>query len=77
MRRVSAGHSPTGSRPPLGGDLRRPAPNFCSQPKLASSAPKIEHRPGHVRVSTLINADGIAHAEAEDVGDAVSVDQII
>ena len=39
--------------------------------------PKGEYRPGHVRVVALVAADAVALREAEDVRDALSVNQVV
>jgi hypothetical protein len=57
--------------------VTRPVFDFRPQPKSGPAGPKINHRFGHIRVATLVRADAIPVAEAEQTRHLLSIDQIL
>ena len=54
-----------------------PALDVGLEPHLHPSVAEIQDRPWHVRISMLVDADGVAVGEAKQVGNAIGVDQIV
>lgn len=61
----------SGARPPL-----LPLINLGSQPELRPPCPPLDHRPRHVRVAPLVDADGVAVGEAKHLSDLGRVKQV-
>jgi hypothetical protein len=57
--------------------LLDPSCDLRAEPELDAAFTKVDDRLGHVVVGSLILADGVAVRQAENVGDALSVDQVI
>jgi hypothetical protein len=54
-----------------------PPLDLGSEPELDTTLAEVDDRSRHVFVSLLILADGIAVGEFEDVGDALSVEEML
>ena len=48
-----------------------------TKPELDAPLPEIEYRLGHIAVSVLVLQHGAAVREPEDLGHALSVDQVL
>jgi len=57
--------------------LGRPPLYVRPQPELDTPLPEVDYRPRHVGVAPLIEADTVPMRELEDVGDALSIGEIV
>ena len=67
----------TDTGPALSGSFRLPALDFRTEPEHRPSRAEVDDRTGHVRVARLILADSVSVGETQDLGDVVSVDQVV
>jgi len=72
---LSPGTTP--ARPTARSLLLRPALDVRPQPKLYPPLPEIQDGTRHVVISALIEADAVAMGEAQDLGNDLSVDQVL
>jgi hypothetical protein len=54
----------------------RPALDLGTEPKLDSAVTEIDHRPWHVFIPALVEADAVAVGNAEKISDRLGVKQI-
>jgi hypothetical protein len=54
-----------------------PSLDFGSEPQLHAASAELDDRPGHVVIAALVQADAVSVGEAQEVGDAVGVGQIL
>jgi hypothetical protein len=75
----SASASETTSRTSTAGgvQLRGPARDLGTEPELDATLSEIDGRLWHVVIAPLVLADSVAMSEAEDVSDALGVDEIV
>ena len=64
------------TRTTLSSDPLRPALDLGSEPKLDAALAEVDDRLGHVVVPALVLKNRIAMGQAEDVGDALRVEEI-
>jgi hypothetical protein len=57
--------------------LVSPALDFGSEPELYSTLSEVEHRHRHVVIPLLILQDGISVGEAQDLSDALRIEEIV
>lgn len=53
-----------------------PAFDLWTKPELDATLPKVNYRLGHIVVPTLILEHGVAMGEAEDIGDALRIEEV-
>jgi hypothetical protein len=73
----SARNAPSRTNPTAGGLLVGPCSDLRAEPELDATLAKVEHRPRHVAVSLLILEHRVPVGKAENLGDTLSVDQVI
>lgn len=54
-----------------------PRANLRFLPEPRPSGSQVHHRPRHVGVSPLVGAHAVAMREAKEIGDALSIDEIL
>lgn len=58
-------------------DLGSPAFDLCAEPELRAPVTKLSDRARHIRISMLVDADGVAMGKAEQFCDTVGVKQVV
>ena len=54
-----------------------PALDLRTKPKARPAGAEVENRSRHVRIATLVLADGVALCQPEDASDLVGVDEVL
>ena len=54
-----------------------PGPDFWPEPQLDAPLSEVERRLRHVLIAMLVDADGVGVAQAEQLGDVMSVDEFV
>jgi len=75
--RQSARTTTTRTRPATLHLTRPPLRNVGTQPELHATLAEVEYRSWHVVVAALVLEHGVAMREAEQVGDALSIQKIL
>ena len=73
----STGRAAGWSGPAALGLMLGPLRDLGAQPKLCAAAAETDDRAGHVRVAPLVLAHCVAMRKAEDLGDAVCVNEVV
>jgi hypothetical protein len=73
----SVGGATSGTRATGRRLLGCPAFNVRPEPDLDAAVAEVEDRPWHVQVPVLVDADGVAVGEAQELSYAVGVDEIV
>lgn len=72
-----ASYIETAPAPPIGGLADGPFRDLGPKPEFHPALAEVDYRPGHVGVSVLVDAHRVVTRDAKDLGDAVSVDEVI
>jgi len=60
-----------------GSALGRPGFNRPSEPEVRTIGTEVDHRPGHIGVATLVQADAVGLGKTEEAGDFVRVNEVL
>jgi excisionase family DNA binding protein len=67
----------TASAPSIGGLAGGPLRDLGAKPEFHPALAEVDHRAGHVGVAVLVDAHSVVACDAEDLGDPVSVNEIV
>jgi hypothetical protein len=76
---AATGALPLGTSPSAatGGLVGDPLLDLRAEPELHAALAQVDDRAGHVRVAVLVDAHGVVARDAEDLRDAMSVEEVI